>query len=308
MRVLRAIGKFFWRFMVIFSFIVNIVLVVVLLILGVLLFDIKNNVAEPLVGGLHSSFVGLNEATIDWTIPVRDTVPVNLDIPLETNTTVTLTQAVPLTVTANIVAPGLTVSNAQVTLELPQGLDLPVALDLDVAVRDELPVSLDVRAVIPLEGTQLNDVAQNLQLLFEPFARALNSPDLPENWGDVPNFVSDAVGGDINLLEENDYSRNPWPGYSLTAGLNYSLADEPVPLQNVPLQTGIVTEGGIPGLDEQIRPQVYEAGGPEAVNAQAATTLQSFGVSDEFFVPSVQTFNPEAQQDDTPPATDSSGG
>ena len=62
----------------IFSFIVNIILVCVLLVLGLLIFQIKNNIADPLVGGLHGSFVGLDEATIDWTIPVRDTIPVKL--------------------------------------------------------------------------------------------------------------------------------------------------------------------------------------------------------------------------------------
>ena len=55
---MRAIGKFFgalgrflWRFMVVFSFIVNIILVGVILILGVLIFNIKNDVADPLLEG-----------------------------------------------------------------------------------------------------------------------------------------------------------------------------------------------------------------------------------------------------------------
>ena len=58
-------------------------------------FEIKNQVAQPLVNGLHSSFVGLDQATIDWTIPVRDTIQVQLDIPLETDTVVVLTEPVP---------------------------------------------------------------------------------------------------------------------------------------------------------------------------------------------------------------------
>ncbi len=281
MRALRALGRFFWRFMIIFSFIVNIVLVIVLLAAGLLIFEIKNEIAQPLVTGLHSSFVGLDEATIDWTIPVRDTVPVNLDIPLEQDTVVILTDDVPLVVTANITAPGLTVSNAQVSLTLPVGLELPVALDLDVQVRDSLPVSLDVRAVIPLEQTQLHDVANNLRLLFEPFGRGLHN--LPSEWGEVPDFVSEVVSGDVNLLDENAYSENPWPGFSRTAGLNYQLADEAVPLANIPLQTGVVMQGGIPGLDEQLRPQVYDQGGPAEVNTQAVDGMSAFGIAPAFF-------------------------
>ena len=50
--------------------------IVVLLVLVVLIFQIKNGIAEPLIDGLHSSFVGLDKATIDRMITVRDQIPV----------------------------------------------------------------------------------------------------------------------------------------------------------------------------------------------------------------------------------------
>ena len=144
---MRRLGKWLWQFMVIFSFIVNLVLIIVLLALGVLIFEIKNQIAQPLVGGLHSSFVGLDQATIDWTIPVRDDIQVDLTIPLEKDTVVVLNEAVPLTLNAVIDLPGINAYGAQavVNLELPQGLELPVALDLDVEVDQPMPVELDVR-------------------------------------------------------------------------------------------------------------------------------------------------------------------
>jgi hypothetical protein len=276
-RFLRGLGKFIWRFMVIFSFIVNVVLVVVLIGLLLFIFDIKNNIAQPLVTGLHSSFIGLDQATIDWTIPVRADVPVNLEIPLQQNTVVTLTEDVPLQVVAQIYASGLTVTNATVYLTLPKDLDLPVALNLPVIVEDTLPVSLDVRAVIPLQNTQLHDVAENLRLLFEPLAVGLTN--LPGSFNEVGPFLGDVFAGRANLLEANVYTANPWPGFSTTAGLNYpeELLTAPIPQENVPIQTGIVPKGGIPGLDEQIRPEVYAQGGPDAVNnaftAQTADTI-----------------------------------
>ncbi|GIK28041.1 MAG: hypothetical protein IT298_01495 [Chloroflexi bacterium] len=269
-KFLRFMGRSFWRFMVIFSFIVNLVLVVVVLILAATLFDIKHNIAEPLVGGLYSAFVGLEDATIDWTIPVRADVPVNLDIPINQNTVVTLTEAVPLTVVAQIQAPSLTLSNARVSLSLPVGLQLPVALNLPVTVDDTLPVSLDVRAVIPLKETQLYDVARSLQLMFEPLAVALYN--LPQNWGEAFALAGDVLsGGQPNLLAQNAFSLRPWPGFSRTAGLNYplDLLTAPVPPDNVPLDTGIIPAGGIPLLDEALRPQVYTQGGPGMVNATA---------------------------------------
>jgi hypothetical protein len=268
---MRRLGQFFWRFMVIFSFIVNIVLLVVVAVLLVTLFDIKRNIAQPLVGGLYSAFVGLEDATIDWTIPVRANVPVNLNIPLKQNTIVTLTEAVPLTVIAQITAPALSLSNARVQLELPVGLQLPVSLDLNVVVDDTLPVSLDVRAVIPLQETQLYDVAQSLQLLFEPLAVGLYN--LPEDWNGAFTLVGDVLNGKADLLASNAYSIQPWPGFSRSAGYNYplELMTAPIPPNNVAVNTGIVPLGGIPLLDEQIRPELYLNGqGPIEANAQAA--------------------------------------
>jgi len=270
--------------MVIFSFIVNIILVVVLIALLLFIFEIKNQVAEPLVEGLHSSFVGLDQATIDWTIPVRDEIQVVLDIPLQTETIVRLTQPVPLQVNALIDLPGINAYNvnAAVNLELPAGLELPVALDLLVNVDQPLPVELDVRAVIPIQGTQLHDVAQNLRLQLEPLAIALNN--LPNNFSEAGDLIGDVLRGErINLLEPNDYSIKPWPGYSITAGYGYELINEPVPPENVPLRTGIVPIGGMPFLDEQIRPDVYNAGGPFEINTAAINNLNAQGIPPQFY-------------------------
>ncbi|MCU0497434.1 MAG: hypothetical protein MUF87_08800 [Anaerolineae bacterium] len=284
MRVLRAIGKFIWRFMVIFSFIVNLILVIVLLAVVLLIFDIKNNIAQPLVTGLHSSFVGLDQATIDWTIPVSAVVPVNLDIPLETNTVVELTEGVPITITGAVIrAPALALDNATVSITLPAGTRLPVRLDLDVAVRDTLPVQLDVRAVIPLRETQLHDPFANLQLMFEPLAVGLTN--LPSGFDEVGPFASDLFAGRLNLLQPNDYSRSPWPGFSRTAGLGYepNLLAAPVPTANQPLETGLVPIGGIPALDEQLRPEVYQEGGPVAVNQAAYQAMEQAGIQLYYF-------------------------
>lgn len=304
MRFLRGLGKFFWRFMVIFSFIVNIILVIVLLVLGLLIFDIKSNIAQPLVNGLHSSFVGLDQATIDWTIPVRDEIQVVLDIPLETETIVRLTQPVPLQVNALIDLPGINAYNvtATVNLQLPQGLELPVALDLDVAVNQPLPIALDVRAVIPLNQTQLHDPFENLRLLFEPFARSLYN--LPSNFGQAISYAGDVLAGrNENLLNPNPYSDNPWPGFSRTAGLGYRLISETQTLNTIDDQgdirpTGIIPLGGIRALDEQLRPDVYAQGGPAVINTQAVDAMRTRGVP-------INTFT--GQEGDTPPTMDTGG-
>lgn len=281
-RFFRGVGTLIWRFMVVFSFIVNIILLVVLLALGIFIFDIKENIANPLVSGLHSSFVGLNTATIDYTIPVRDRIPVQLTVPLQTDTQVILTENVPLAASAQINLNG-SVVNTPVSLQLPAGLILPVSLDLLVPIDEELDVSLDVRAVIPLERTQLKDVAQNLRLLFEPLAFGLNN--LPNNFEEAGQLISNWISGaPPNLLAQSAYSDSPWPGFSQTAGLNYPLANEPVPQANQPVETGIVPIGGIPLLDEQVRPEVYASGlNPAEVNEQARDAMAQQGIADCYY-------------------------
>lgn len=287
MGCLRALGKFIWRFMVIFSFIVNIVLVVVLIGLGVMIFEIKKTVADPLIGGLHSTAVGLGEATIDWTIPVRDNIPVNLDIELKTDTVVVLNEDVPLTVNAIIDLPGINAFgvNARVNLRLPAGLALPVALDVPVPVRERLDVSLDVRAVIPLSETQLIDPIDTLALLFEPLAIGLHN--LPSDFNQAGDMIGKVLRGEsLNLLATdgsggiNNESYVAWPGFSRTAGLNYTLLSQPWPLQNIPQQTGIVPPGGIPFLDELLtrRTSIYSQGGVQTINDMSRQRLQGSGI------------------------------
>lgn len=283
MRMIRTTGNVIKGFMILFSFIVNLVLIIVVVVLALTIFDIKNNIATPLLTGLHSSFVGLDEATIDWTIPVRDSIPVVLDIPLQTDTVVTLTDPVPLAVTATITLPGVGVlNNATVNLTLPEGLALPVHLDLTVPVDQQLDVALDVRAVIPISETQLHDPISNLRLTFEPIVRALYN--LPNNFDEAGQFVSAVLSGNApDLLAESDYSRDPWTGFSRTAGVGYALGNEPVPITNQPMQTGIVPEGGIPALDEQLRPEIYVRGGPQIVNQQAGDYMESLSVPSHYY-------------------------
>ena len=243
MRALRTFGRFFKNFMIIFSFVVNLVLIIVVVALVVFIFDLKNNVVTPLVTGLHSSFVGLDESTIDWTIPVRDTIPVKFDLPLDQETVVTLTHSVPLSVAATITLPGVgQLNNAQVYLQLPAGLELPVQLDLTVPVDQMLDVALDVRAVIPLAKlsftTRLTTSASSSSRLR---ARSTICPTISakrSRWS-----ATCLAGKPVDLLAENAYSRQSLAWLLAHGGLELRLANEPVPPQNRPVETGIVVTG-----------------------------------------------------------------
>jgi hypothetical protein len=174
----------FWKFATIFSFVVNLILVVVLLVLLGLLFQIKNAIAQPLVGGLHDSFVEMDNASIVTTIQVSDQLPVQFDLPLHQATSVTTTQPVLITgASVNIQGGILTLNNAPTTILLPAGTVLPVELNLTVPVSQTIPVNLSVPVTIPLNQTQLHTPFNRLRALFFPYADALDKT--PSSWGEL---------------------------------------------------------------------------------------------------------------------------
>lgn len=185
----------FWRFAVIFSFAVNVILLVVVVALVAMLFQITNGIATPIVGGLHDSFLEMQSASIVTTIPVNetivvnDTIPVVFDLPLNQNTTVVTTE--PLTIngaTVNIQSGGLTL-NANADIVLPAGTSLPVQLNLVVPVSQTVPVSLKVPVQItvpvniPLAQTELNAPFSQLASIVAPYDTMLKG--LPTSWSEA---------------------------------------------------------------------------------------------------------------------------
>ncbi len=178
----------FWKFATVFSFAVNLVLVIVLLLVAGLLFEIKQAIAKPLIGGLHTSFVDMDKAHITTTIlvsdtlRVEDTMPVVFNLPLQQNTTVTLVNDTPVqnaTIYLNNQAVPL-------NLVLKQGTQLGISLDLNVPVSQTIPVLLNVPVVlkvpvdIPLDQTQLHSPFTQLAGLVGPYDQLLDKA--PSSW------------------------------------------------------------------------------------------------------------------------------
>jgi len=146
----------------VFSFAVNFVLVVVLLVVSIpalrAVFTLKTDVVEPLLNDLDTAFVGLGEATIDTTIQIDESIPIQFDLPLaqplpiyfdlniEQDTIVVLQQPVPLYgMPAQFNLPGGGgVINGSVSLALPAGLQLPIHLSMIVPVSQTIPVQMNV--------------------------------------------------------------------------------------------------------------------------------------------------------------------
>jgi hypothetical protein len=147
---------------ILFSFVVNFILVIVLLVVTIpalkMVFDLKTGLVEPLLSDLDSAFVGLGEASVNTTVqineqipiqfelPLSQTMPINFQLPLNQTTNVVLQQSVPLYgLPAQFNLPGGGgVINGYVSLSLPAGMALPVSLNMIVPVSQTIPVQMNV--------------------------------------------------------------------------------------------------------------------------------------------------------------------
>jgi hypothetical protein len=179
-----------WRGAILFSFAMNVILLLVLILALGFIFQIKSQIAEPLVGGLHSSFVEMNQASIKTTIAVndtitvQDTIPVVFDLPLNQVTNVVTTA--PVVVENTIVR--LNGVDIPTRIVLPANTSLPVQLSLTVPVSQtvpvvlRVPVALKVPVDIPLAQTQLEPPFTRLVNIVQPYNDILNG--VPSSWSE----------------------------------------------------------------------------------------------------------------------------
>ena len=195
---LRGYWNAFKDVAIVFSFIVNFVLVVLVIALSVpaarTALALKSGTVEPLLDNLDAAFVGLGEANIQTDIEVKDTVPiefglgldqqlpVSFDLLIEQDTDVWLTEAVPLqALDATFVLPGGGGEiRGKVTLSLPEGQRLPIRLRMVVPVSQTIPVSMTVPVdqMIPITMTVPVDISlgeaglapavEDLRAVFRP--------------------------------------------------------------------------------------------------------------------------------------------
>lgn len=159
----------FWTIVSIISLTVNAILIVVLISIGQQLFILKNTISEQLVTGLYDNFKLMNEAVIEQTIIVDDTIPVQFELPVQTSTRVTLTEPTRIDgAQVNISASVLSI-NAPANIVLPAGTSLPIDLDITVPVSETVPVHLEVPVNIPLSETGLSVPFEGLIEVIEPY-------------------------------------------------------------------------------------------------------------------------------------------
>jgi hypothetical protein len=178
----------FKNFAILFSFIVNFVLILVLLLAPEPVFMAKTQVAEPLLADLDAAFAALGETNIVTEVQIDDQLPVQFTLPLEQTTNVILMEPVPLNVPATFNFPGGGGAiYGSVSLQLPTGMVLPVALDLDVPVSTTVPVQMEVPVVINLNEAGMGPAITQLRGVFNPINVYLQSlPDTPDEVIELP--------------------------------------------------------------------------------------------------------------------------
>jgi len=166
-------GEAFWsafeKFALLFSFTMNVILLIVVLVLVGLLIPIKDYIARPTMDKVMAEIERLGNTHIKTTIVVEDEIQVKFDLPLNQEVNVTTTEAVPLETGAFFTLPGGGgYIRGTVSLNLPANTTLPVILDTTVPVDQMVPVKMIVPVDIDLGDTDLKTSVDNFKALLEP--------------------------------------------------------------------------------------------------------------------------------------------
>ncbi len=171
---------------IIFSFTVNFILVLVLLLSPGPVLMAKADIVEPLLEDLDTAFVHLGETNISANIPVSTDMPVVFNLPLRQTTNVTLTSSVPLYAPATFALPsGGGSIHGTVSLNLPQGMALPIMLTMDIPVSTTIPVVIDVPVRLNLSESGMQAAIDELRAVLGPLHATLQS--IPDTPGEILN-------------------------------------------------------------------------------------------------------------------------
>jgi len=179
----RKLGPAFWTITGLFSLTINIILIVILYFSGQELFSIKALLSDQLIGGLHENFVKMEEAVIDTTVLIEETIPIQFTLPLSQTTNVVIVDDVTMPGTSVLIRTGGLTLDANAEIVLPAGTTLPAKLNMEVPVDTQIPITLAVNVSIPLRETELQEPFVGLQRVVAPYDQLL--AETPGSWQEV---------------------------------------------------------------------------------------------------------------------------
>lgn len=188
----------FKNFAIIFSFVLNMIFLMMLILGALFIIPMVNDVAEPLVSGLNDSFEEMGEAHIRQSIAIDHQVPVVFDLPVQTDTVATILEPVPMSIPTQFVLPGGGgYINGNVSFSLPAGTQLPVQLDVVVPVSQTVPIVMEVPVDIPLSDTELSQPFGELRQLFAPLDSFLTN--LPSSNAEAYQRLRSAMDAPVDV-------------------------------------------------------------------------------------------------------------
>jgi hypothetical protein len=192
----------FWKAMIITSFVINLVLIFVVVLLLGFVVNWRSEIGTTTLGvqgfartnivELRDVVEQLQAAHIRTTIPLNQPLPLKglgVVVPVDTETVVTTTEPVPLSVPAAIDMGAFGQLYPNVSLSLPAGTQLKIRLKMDIPLDAvTIPIKLDVPVDIAMENTELapqfRRLGEVVDRLVGPVAPLLdidmNKPDPPE--------------------------------------------------------------------------------------------------------------------------------
>ena len=159
----RSASPVLWA-LAIFSFILNILVISVLVIVFIS--------GRQVAAGLADQIDAFSQQTINYSLHITQTVPVHTNVPFSQTMTVPFNVNVPISTTVKvskeIPVVGQITFDVPIQAEVPVSLSIPIEISRTIGVNADVPLSLDVPLQIPLKDT-------SLKAALDGIVKALNS-------------------------------------------------------------------------------------------------------------------------------------
>lgn len=162
----------FKNFAVIFSLLMNFILLTIFLIAALLVIPFTN-FTTSFITELKLAFNQLERAELVQTINVNSEIPIRFTLPLSDTVKFIPIEPItfPLTATMNF-SDGYSM-DGELQAILPAGTNLPLSLNLDLPVDETVPISINVYIAIPIDETDLGQTFREIEAIYDPLERFL---------------------------------------------------------------------------------------------------------------------------------------
>lgn len=176
----------FINFCIIFSFLMNIILLGWVVNLNREKFELKRTLVGDVLGGIYLNIEALEQASIKTDLTVRKDIPVEFPLNIKQESEIILSEDTPVSgAIITISTGGLNIINAPADIILPAGTRLPVKLDLTVPVTTTLPVKFDVPVDILISDTELSGPITGIKEIIQPYL--FSFMEEPMKWQEIPS-------------------------------------------------------------------------------------------------------------------------